>query len=74
MVAAVVEHALFSRRPKTRYLAGADARVQALLVRWLPDRHRRHRTSNRIAAGSLARGGHRVPRRGQQQMGSLGPA
>lgn len=39
-VAAVVEHALFSRRPKTRYLAGADARVQALLVRWLPDRPR----------------------------------
>jgi hypothetical protein len=36
----VVEHALFSRRPKTRYLAGADARVQALLVRWLPGRPR----------------------------------
>jgi len=39
-VAAVVEHARFSRRPKTRYLAGADARVQALLVRWLPGRPR----------------------------------
>ncbi len=39
-VAAAVEHALFSRRPKTRYLAGTDARVQSLLVRWLPDRPR----------------------------------
>ena len=39
-VAAVVEHALFSRRPKTGYLAGAGARVQALLVRWLPGRPR----------------------------------
>ena len=39
-VAAAVEHALFSRRPKTRYLVGTDARVQSLLVRWLPDRPR----------------------------------
>jgi hypothetical protein len=39
-VAAAVEHALFSLRPKTRYLVGTDARVQALLVRWLPDRPR----------------------------------
>jgi NAD(P)-dependent dehydrogenase (short-subunit alcohol dehydrogenase family) len=39
-VAAAVEHALFSPRPKTRYLVGTDARVQALLVRWLPDRSR----------------------------------
>ena len=39
-VAAVVEQALFSPRPKTRYLVGTDARVQALLVRWLPDRPR----------------------------------
>ena len=38
--AAAVEHALFSPRPKTRYLVGTDARVQALLVRWLPDRPR----------------------------------
>jgi len=35
-----VEHALFSSRPKTRYLVGTDARVQALLVRWLPGRPR----------------------------------
>jgi short-subunit dehydrogenase len=39
-VVAAVEHALFSPRPKTRYLVGTDARVQALLVRWLPDRPR----------------------------------
>ena len=39
-VAAAVEHALFSPRLKTRYLVGTDARVQALLVRWLPDRPR----------------------------------
>src|SRR5215467_11646846 len=39
-VAAAVEHAMFSRRPKTRYLVGTDARVQSLLVRWLPDRPR----------------------------------
>jgi NAD(P)-dependent dehydrogenase (short-subunit alcohol dehydrogenase family) len=39
-VAAAVEHALYSTRPKTRYLVGTDARVQALLVRWLPDRPR----------------------------------
>jgi NAD(P)-dependent dehydrogenase (short-subunit alcohol dehydrogenase family) len=39
-VAAAVEHALFSRRPKTRYPVGTDARVQSLLVRWLPDRPR----------------------------------
>jgi NAD(P)-dependent dehydrogenase (short-subunit alcohol dehydrogenase family) len=39
-VTAAVEHALFSSRPKTRYLVGTDARVQALLVRWLPDRPR----------------------------------
>jgi NAD(P)-dependent dehydrogenase (short-subunit alcohol dehydrogenase family) len=39
-VAAAVEQALFSSRPKTRYLVGADARAQALLVRWLPDKPR----------------------------------
>jgi len=35
-VARAVEHALFSRRPKTRYLVGTDAKVQSTLVRWLP--------------------------------------
>ena len=39
-VAAAVEHALFAGRPKTRYLVGTDARVQALMVRLLPDRPR----------------------------------
>jgi NAD(P)-dependent dehydrogenase (short-subunit alcohol dehydrogenase family) len=39
-VAAAVEHALFSARPKTRYPVGTDARVQSLMVRWLPDRAR----------------------------------
>jgi NAD(P)-dependent dehydrogenase (short-subunit alcohol dehydrogenase family) len=39
-VAVAVEHALFDRRPKTRYLVGTDARVQSALVRLLPDRPR----------------------------------
>ncbi|TMC50972.1 MAG: SDR family NAD(P)-dependent oxidoreductase [Chloroflexi bacterium] len=38
-VARVVEQALRARRPRTRYLVGRDARVQALL-RHLPDRAR----------------------------------
>jgi NAD(P)-dependent dehydrogenase (short-subunit alcohol dehydrogenase family) len=38
-VAGRVEQALTARRPKTRYLVGIDARVQALL-RHLPDRAR----------------------------------
>ncbi len=39
-VAKAVEHALFSSRPKTRYLVGADAKVQSALVRCLPDKPR----------------------------------
>ena len=39
-VADAVEHALPARRPKTRYLVGFDARVQAWIRRWLPDRLR----------------------------------
>ncbi len=39
-VAKAVEHALFSQRPKTRYLVGNDAKVQSALVRWLPARPR----------------------------------
>jgi len=39
-VARAVEHALFSSRPRTRYLVGTDARIQSALVRWLPDRAR----------------------------------
>jgi NAD(P)-dependent dehydrogenase (short-subunit alcohol dehydrogenase family) len=37
-VAKAVEQALTSSRPKTRYLVGVDARIQALLLKWLPDR------------------------------------
>jgi NAD(P)-dependent dehydrogenase (short-subunit alcohol dehydrogenase family) len=39
-VAEAVEHALFARRPRTRYLVGIDARIQSALVRLLPDRSR----------------------------------
>jgi NAD(P)-dependent dehydrogenase (short-subunit alcohol dehydrogenase family) len=38
-VATVVEHALTARRPRTRYIVGADAHVQAA-VRRIPDRAR----------------------------------
>ncbi|HXA28995.1 MAG TPA: SDR family oxidoreductase [Candidatus Angelobacter sp.] len=38
-VAKVVEHALTARRPRTRYIVGADAHVQAI-VRRIPDRVR----------------------------------
>jgi len=37
-VADAVTHALTARRPRTRYVVGADARGQALLKRLLPDR------------------------------------
>ncbi len=37
-VARVVAHALTARRPKTRYLVGADAKFRAWLKRVLPDR------------------------------------
>jgi len=37
-VAAVVAHALTAEKPKTRYLVGIDARVQAGLRAALPDR------------------------------------
>jgi NAD(P)-dependent dehydrogenase (short-subunit alcohol dehydrogenase family) len=39
-VATAVEHALFSNRPRTRYVVGVDARIQSALVRFLPDRAR----------------------------------
>jgi NAD(P)-dependent dehydrogenase (short-subunit alcohol dehydrogenase family) len=38
---AVVEavlHALTARRPKTRYLVGTDAKIRAIMAKWLPDR------------------------------------
>ena len=37
-VAGAIEHALTASRPRTRYVVGADARVQLLLQRALPDR------------------------------------
>ncbi len=37
-VAKAIAHALSARRPRTRYLVGADARAQALFNRLLPDR------------------------------------
>ena len=37
-VAKVIEHALSARRPKTRYLVGADAKVGAFLAWALSDR------------------------------------
>jgi NAD(P)-dependent dehydrogenase (short-subunit alcohol dehydrogenase family) len=37
-VAKAISHALSARRPRTRYLVGADARAQALFNRLLPDR------------------------------------
>jgi NAD(P)-dependent dehydrogenase (short-subunit alcohol dehydrogenase family) len=39
-VASAVEHALFARRPKTRYVVGTDARIQSAMVRSLPARPR----------------------------------
>ena len=37
-VVQAVLHALTAKRPKTRYLVGRDAKVRALMLRWLPDR------------------------------------
>jgi len=37
-VAKAVAHALLSRHPKTRYVVGRDARVQAVLAKVVPDR------------------------------------
>lgn len=37
-VAKVVEEALASSRPRTRYLVGSDAKLRALMVKLLPDR------------------------------------
>jgi NAD(P)-dependent dehydrogenase (short-subunit alcohol dehydrogenase family) len=37
-VVKAVLHALTSSRPKTRYLVGTDAKIRAIMVKWLPDR------------------------------------
>jgi NAD(P)-dependent dehydrogenase (short-subunit alcohol dehydrogenase family) len=39
-VAKVMEEALIAPRPKPRYLVGKNAKLQAWMVRWLPDRLR----------------------------------
>jgi NAD(P)-dependent dehydrogenase (short-subunit alcohol dehydrogenase family) len=39
-VSRAIFHALTARRPRTRYLVGTDARAEALLARFLPDRAR----------------------------------
>jgi len=39
-VARAIQHALTAKRPRTRYLVGLDARIQALLTWLLPDRLR----------------------------------
>ena len=39
-VAAAVEHALTTARPKTRYVIGLDAHLQLLMARFVPDRMR----------------------------------
>ncbi len=39
-VAKAIEHALTSARPRTRYVVGRDARVQALVAGFVPDRVR----------------------------------
>jgi NAD(P)-dependent dehydrogenase (short-subunit alcohol dehydrogenase family) len=38
VVTEAVHHALTAAHPRTRYLIGADARLQAVVRRWLPDR------------------------------------
>ena len=37
-VVQAVLHALTARRPKTRYLVGTDAKIRAIMAKWLPDR------------------------------------
>jgi NAD(P)-dependent dehydrogenase (short-subunit alcohol dehydrogenase family) len=48
--ARAIAHALSARRPRTRYLVGTDARIQAAVVRFLPDRLR-DRLVTRLLAG-----------------------
>ncbi|MEX2247579.1 MAG: SDR family oxidoreductase [Dehalococcoidia bacterium] len=47
-VAKFVAHALTAKTPKTRYIVGRDARLQAALVKIVPDRMR-----DRLVAGQL---------------------
>jgi NAD(P)-dependent dehydrogenase (short-subunit alcohol dehydrogenase family) len=47
-VAKVVEHALSAKKPKTRYVVGRDARIQAIAKKVVPDRQ-----MDRIVASRL---------------------
>jgi NAD(P)-dependent dehydrogenase (short-subunit alcohol dehydrogenase family) len=49
-VAEVVEHALFARRPKIRYLVGSDAKLASYFFRWLPARLRDWMISRKFPA------------------------
>lgn len=55
-VAAVVHTALTAPRPRTRYLVGRDARIGALMARWLPD-GLLDAYARRTRAGRTSRGG-----------------
>jgi NAD(P)-dependent dehydrogenase (short-subunit alcohol dehydrogenase family) len=61
-VAKVVAHALTARRPRTRYLVGADAKAMATLKKLLPDRLRDQLVAR--ASGLSATAGARGGRRG----------
>ena len=54
LVARVVLQALTARRPKARYLVGRDAKVRALLARWLPDRARDWLVARLLGLGTAA--------------------
>jgi NAD(P)-dependent dehydrogenase (short-subunit alcohol dehydrogenase family) len=60
-VAKVVAHALTARRPRTRYLVGADARAMATLKKLLPDRLRDRLVARAagLTATASGRGGRR---------------
>ncbi len=49
--ARAIAHALSARRPRTRYVVGTDARIQALLVRFVPDRLRDRLIARMLAGG-----------------------
>jgi short-subunit dehydrogenase len=47
-VAKVVEHALTAKKPKTRYVVGREAKIQAVAVKFLPDRIRDRFIASRL--------------------------
>jgi NAD(P)-dependent dehydrogenase (short-subunit alcohol dehydrogenase family) len=47
-VAKVVEHALSAKKPKTRYVVGRDARIQAIAKKIVPDRQMDRIVSSRL--------------------------